>query len=212
MRRLAFIATVTALAGGACSPSEVRKVPVAGSPQLGASDAWVTLVEFDDFECPYCARAAPTVRQLEAIYSPSDLRVVFKHLPLAMHERALPAALAAQCAGEQGNFWGMYDAMYGNRKLSDEGLAADAQALGLDVAAWSACLSSSAAMEAIDRDVALAKELGVASTPTFFINGYELDGALPLADFQALIDRELKKAQESGIDRARYYDQVVLGQ
>ncbi len=209
---LASLLAALALAG--CGGGEARaRVPVAGSPQLGPDDAWVTLVEFADFQCPFCARAAATVRQLERASPAGDLRVVFKHLPLSFHEHALPAALAAHCAGEQGQFWPMHDLLFADGSgLSEAHLQADAQRLGLDLSAWSACRSSDAAARAIDRDVRLAEEVGVEATPTFYVNGYALVGAQPLERFQELVDRELAAAKASGIDRARYYDQVVLGE
>lgn len=215
MRRLPrappLLAVLWAL--GACESASPARVPVAGSPQRGPDGAYVTIVEFADFQCPYCAKAAATVRQLLLAYPPADVRVVFKHLPLSIHERAMPAALAAQCAAEQGQFWGMYDLLYDNNALlSDANLRDDAQRLGLDVTAWSACLTSEAAKQAIDEDVALSDALGVSGTPTFFVNGYAIVGAAPLDTFKALVDREMAKAKASGIDRSKYYDQAVLGQ
>lgn len=200
-----------ALAPG-CSDGEVHPVPVGGSPQYGPSDAWVTVVEFADFQCPYCAKAAATVHQIELAFPAADVRVVFKHLPLDFHEHAMPAALAAQCAFEQGAFWEIYNALYNDVSLlSDANLEAAAERLGLDLTAWKACLASEAAKQAVAGDVALADELGVSGTPTFFVNGYELVGAQPFSTFQELVARELTRAQDSGIDRASYYDQVVLG-
>jgi protein-disulfide isomerase len=208
--RLLLAASLAVVACGSPSPA---RVPVAGSPQLGPGDAWVTLVEFADFQCGYCARAAPTVRQIVQAYPATDLRVVFKQLPLSFHERAMPAALAAQCAAEQGQFWGMYDQLFdGSSRLEDADLQADAQRLGLDLGSWTTCLSSDAARQAIERDVTLGDELAVSGTPAFFVNGYSIVGAQDLETFKTLIDREMAKAKASGIDRARYYDQVVLGQ
>lgn len=210
-RALPLLAVLWAV--GACESASPARVPVAGSPQRGPDDAYVTIVEFADFQCPHCAKAAATLRQLLLAYPSADVRVVFKHLPLSIHERAMPAALAAQCAAEQGAFWGMYDVLYGdNSLLSDANLRDDAQWLGLDLAAWSACLTSDSAKRAIDEDLALSDELGVSGTPTFFVNGWALVGAEPLETFKTVVDRELAKAKASGVDRARYYDQVVLGQ
>ena len=210
MRRL-VAPLLSACALAACS-DEVFKVPVEGSQQAGASDAWVTVVEFADFQCPYCARAAATMEEVCLSYPEADLRVVFKHLPLWFHERAMSAALAAQCAGEQGLFWPMHDLLYADpTRLEDEDLQAAAQRLGLDLDRWSACLGSGEALDGIERDVALAEELGIEATPTFFVNGYPIVGAQPLETFRELIDRELEKARQSGIGRERYYEQVVLG-
>jgi len=197
---------------GACNDGPaLTQVPVEGSPVLGPADAWVTVVEFGDFQCPYCAKAAPTVHQIAQTW-PDDVRIVFKNLPLPQHSRAVPAAIAAACADDQGRFWDMYDAIYADQsKLADADLAQTAQGLGLDVAAWTACLSAGAAAQRVQADADLATRLGVPATPSFYLNGRLIRGAQPFDTFQTLIEQELAQARGSGIARADYYDKVVLG-
>lgn len=205
------LALAAALAG--CDPGPtIWAVPVEGAPQAGPADAWITLVEFADFQCGYCAKAVETVHRVEQAW-PDDVRVVFRHLPLDGHDYAWPAARAAQCAFAQGKFWEMYDALYEDTSaLYSHDLAARAERLGLDVETWRACLVDPATDAAIEADVALAKRFSVRGTPTFFVNGRRIGGAQPFESFQQVVDEELKKARESGIERARYYDTAVLGQ
>ena len=208
MKRLLAIALLLA---GACDAPARTRVGVEGSPMLGPADAWVTVVEFGDFQCPYCARSAPTVHQLAETW-PDDVRVVFKNLPLPQHSRALPAAIAAACADEQGRFWDMYDALYADQsKLSDADLAQTAQGLGLDVGPWTACLSAGAAEGRVQVDADLAKQIGVPATPCFYVNGRQVRGAQPFDTFRPVVEDELARARASGIARADYYDKVVLG-
>jgi protein-disulfide isomerase len=197
---------------GACDDGSARaRVPVEGSPALGPADAWVTVVEFGDFQCPYCARAAPTVHQLAETW-PDDVRIVFKHLPLSQHARALPAAVAAACADEQGRFWDMYDALYADQsKLSDANFAQTAQGLGLDVDRWTACLSAGPAGQRVQADADLAEQIAVPATPCFYVNGRLVRGAQPFDTFRPVVEDELARARASGIARADYYDQAVLG-
>ncbi|MBJ6764903.1 thioredoxin domain-containing protein [Myxococcaceae bacterium JPH2] len=173
----------------------VFRVPVEGSFVKGDEDALVTLVEFSDYQCPYCSRANATVRQLQARFG-RDLRVVMKHHPLELHARALPAALAALAAGEQGKFWEMHERLFdAPKQLEDADLERHARELGLDVARWKQDLSSPKLAERIRQDSALALRLGAPGTPGFFINGRFLSGALPLEQFSALVEEELGKAR-----------------
>lgn len=212
--RALLLAMAVASVGGAaaCGSDEVYRVPVAGSPQQGPDDAWVTVVEFADFECPYCAQAATTVHQMLLGWPAADLRVVYKHFPLYFHSRARPAAVAAECAHQQGRFWDLYDELYsGVAGLEDAALEQDAARAGVDLERWRSCLASDAPQRRIDEDLGLGQDLEVEGTPTFFINGVRIEGALPFEDFRAVIDREMEKAKLSGVERARYYERVVLG-
>jgi protein-disulfide isomerase len=180
-------------------------VPVGDSPTRGPADAWVTAVEFADFECPYCGNVVPTLREVDA-ERPAVVRWVFKNVPLAFHTRALPAAIAAECAHEQGYFWEMYDAVYAHQDaLSDADLSAYAAGIGLDMASYQACLGSDPPRARIAADLDLAKGAKVSATPTFFFNGLPLVGALPLADFLTAVDRARQDAQSSGQAPADYY-------
>ncbi len=183
------------------------------SPQRGPSDAWVTVVEFADFECPYCGDAEATLAQLLAEY-PADVRLVFKHFPLAsIHPYARSAAIAAECAGEQGLFWEMHDRLFANQTaLTSADLVAYAADLGLDVAAWQICLSTPEPAARVDGDASLGEQMGVRATPTFVINGVPLEGAAPLATFEQLVETARARAEASGISRDQYYQRAVLGQ
>jgi protein-disulfide isomerase len=206
--------TLLACAGPSSAPDIFVKVPVAGSPQRGPGDAWVTVVEFGDFQCPGCRSAEPMVQRLEAA-SGADLRVVWKNFPLSFHPFGQRAAVASVCADAQGKFWEMHDRLL-TVYLSDESIAADAQSVtGLDVAAWTACYAEAitgqgAAASAVANDLALARDLAVPGTPTYVVNGHLLFGASEDM-LRAAIDQARAVAIASGIPRAEYYDRAVLG-
>ena len=182
---------------------------IAESPTRGPEEAWVTVVEFADFQCPYCGRVVPTLREVDA-ERPDEVRWVFKHLPLSMHPRALPASIAAECAHEQDRFWPMYDTLYSHQNaLSDSALESHAKAAGVDLEAWRTCLDSDRPKEVIANDRKQAVDAEVQATPTFFVNGKPLVGALPLADFVDAVDEARKKAKRSGLEPAEYYDELV---
>jgi len=187
-------------------------MPLGGSPQSGPADAWLTAVEFGDFQCPYCVRVQPTLDEIRARYG-DDLRIVWKNLPLDFHDRAMPAAIAAVCAAQFGEFWSMYEAIYDFAALSDAALHEFAALLiSTDLLpAWEACLSTQAPRDRIAADKALAAEAGIRGTPTLVINGRIVVGAASFDEYRAVFDRELARAKESGVPRERYYDQVVLG-
>jgi protein-disulfide isomerase len=199
----------------ACGQSSTRnsllKVPVADSPQRGPSDAWVTVVEFADFECSFCRSEKSVVEDIESVYS-GDLRLVFKHFPLtSIHPRAQAAAIAASCAGDQGKFWEMHDLLF-KGALDDAALLAyTEQVSGLDVAAWQACIATPDPANRVAEDVALATSLGIGGTPTFVVNGVEVVGAVPEGELRSAIDHARAVAVASGIPRADYYDKAVLG-
>jgi protein-disulfide isomerase len=187
------------------------KVPVGDSPQRGPSDAWVTVVEFSDFECPFCRSEQPILTDIESIYG-TDLRVVFKHFPFpSIHPHAQAAAIAAECAAEQGKFWEMHDLLF-TTALDDATLLADAEQVpGLDVATWQACIITPEAADRVAADVALGMNVGIDATPTFVVNGVPVVGAVPESDLRAVIDSARAEAVASGIPRAEYYDKAVLG-
>jgi len=175
----------------------VYKVPVGASPVRGSATALVTIVEFSDYQCPYCARVEPTLKQLGEKYG-SRLRFVWKDQPLAFHKRAMPAAVLAREAraqkGEAG-FWQAHDALFESReKLEDDDLAALAKTLGLDNYRLKTALSIGKFKTEIDADVALAEKLGANGVPAFFINGRRMSGAQPIEKFTKIIDEELAKA------------------
>ncbi|XXF75278.1 thioredoxin domain-containing protein [Myxococcaceae bacterium GXIMD 01537] len=199
-------------AGARPVDATVFKVPVEGSPMHGNADALVTLVEFSDYQCPFCSRAHATVQQLEKEYG-AKLRVVMKQNPLSFHPQAKPAALAAMAAGEQGKYWEMHDRLFANQKqLDDASLEKYAREIGLNVEKWKADLSSPRFTEVIARDQALAGKLGASGTPAFFINGRFLSGAQPIDNFKAIIDEELGKAEalvKSGTRPGQVYAAIL---
>lgn len=198
-----------ACAGPASPPDILVKVPVSGSPQRGPADAWVTVVEFGDFQCPGCRSAEPMMQRLEAAYG-ADLRVVWKHFPLPFHGDAQPAAVASVCADAQGKFWEMHDLLL-TVALSDTSIRADAQAIaGLDLTAWESCRTSATAAAQVAADVALGDALGVPGTPTYVVNGHLLF-AVSENMLRAAIDQARAAAIASGIPKAEYYDRAVLG-
>ncbi len=174
------------------------RIPVksAGHPEIGGKSAPVTIVEFSDFQCPFCGRVEPTLKQVREKYG-DKVRLVYLDFPLGIHDHAIDAASAAHCAGEQGKFWQFHDAMFADQsKLASSDLKADAKKLGLDTAKFNDCLDKGKYKSAIEADLAQGRELGVDGTPAFFINGRPLTGAQPLEKFQSTIDEELAGASK----------------
>jgi protein-disulfide isomerase len=168
-----------------------QKIATANSPAQGPASAPIELVEFSDFQCPFCYRAHPTVKQVLSTYG-NKIRFVYRNYPLPNHPNARPAAEAAQCANEQGQFWAYHDRLFADQtKLGDADLKASAAALGLDPGKFNACVDSHKYKDRIDADVQAGNEAGVNGTPAFFINGRMLSGAQPYDEFKRLIDEEL---------------------
>ena len=177
---------------GRPDPDKRYQVDVSGAPSKGAPDAKVTLVEFSDFQCPYCARVGPTLERVQQEYG-GDVNIVFKHLPLGMHPKAPAAHAAAEAAHRQGRFWEMHDRIFGNqRDMSPERYEEYAQQLGLDLERYRADVASSEVRSRVSADAAEAGRLGVTGTPAFFINGRFLSGAQPYGSFQRVIEEELR--------------------
>ena len=169
-------------------------VEIGKSPSIGSKDAKVTIIEFSDFQCPYCRQSQSTLKKLMLNYA-NDVRLVFKHLPLEIHSEAFGAAQAAFCAGQQGSFWQYHDALFALDSFSPEIFKKSASQLGLDVSGLDDCLKSKTSSAAIQADIGEAKRLGINSTPTFVINGRMLRGVGTFDDFQAVIEHELKLGQ-----------------
>ena len=175
---------------------EPPKVQVSSSgPAVGPADAPITLIEFSDFQCPFCARAHPVIQSLRERY-PTQLRVIYKHLPLeAIHPRARAAAEAAVCAEQQGKFWEYHDLLFATPgALSDEDLKGYASAVGLDMGAFGSCLQDPKRSERIESDMAEARAAGVTGTPAFVLNGRLLRGLQSTDVLIARIDKELGSA------------------
>jgi protein-disulfide isomerase len=193
-------------------PTEVYKVALERAPLKGGKQPKVTIVEFSEFQCPFCSRALPTVTQILETYK-DDVAVAWKHLPLPMHDRAGPAAEAAEAAGEQGKFWQMHDKMFANQQALDAAsLDKYAQEIGLDMGRFKAALASGKFKERIAADSKQAAQFGVTGTPTFFVNGRKIVGASPFDEFKAVIDDEIKKADEklqAGVARKDLYAALI---
>jgi protein-disulfide isomerase len=185
-----------AAAASRVTDSTVHSVDAGDSPSLGPADAAVTIVEFADFECPYCASAEPTLERLLAEYG-GKVRLVFKHNPLPVHKNALLAHRAAVAAERQGKFWEMHDLLFSSQEMLDrETLKSHARTLGLDLVAFEAVLLSPESTQAVSADMSQAGGLGIKGAPAFFINGRFLPGAQPIEVFRELIDEGLRGRAE----------------
>ena len=168
----------------------------ADDPSIGSASAPVTLIEFSDFQCPFCQRVVPTLKQVKQTYG-DKVRVVWKDFPLTqIHPQAFKAGEAGHCAGDQGKFWEYHDRLFANQQaLQPNDLKQYAADLGLDAKVFAACLDSSKYGERVRDGVAEGSRLGVNSTPTIYINGRVLSGAQPYEVFVSVIDEELSKAK-----------------
>ena len=170
------------------------EVAADGFPARGPADAPVTIVEFSDFECPYCARLAPVLDEVKRQYG-DTVRVVYRHYPLTgIHAHAWKAAEASLCAGEQGRFWELHDLMFADQgALAAAELKAKAVWLDLDAEAFGECLGSGRYYDAVMADVRAGDAVGVAGTPAMFVNGRFLNGAVPFSELAVVIDDELRR-------------------
>jgi protein-disulfide isomerase len=161
-------------------------------PGLGPENAPVTIVEFSDYECPFCKKAHPTVTEILKDY-PQQVRFVYRNFPLDMHQNARPAAEASLCAEEQGKFWAYHDLVFTSAQpLTAPTLRGIAEKSGLDLAKFDACVKERRHQARVDADVADGRQAGVSGTPAFFVNGIPLSGARSKDDFKKVIDAELK--------------------
>jgi protein-disulfide isomerase len=167
-------------------------VPTQGFYSRGPADAAITIVEFSDYQCPFCRRWHDEVsKDLFAAY-PGQIRLVFRNLPLtSIHPDAFSAAEAALCAGEQDAYWDFHDRLFGGDLLGTNVYLQYARDLSLEVTSFEACLNSRKYQDEVQADSDFALNLGVRSTPTFFINGLAVVGAQPLDVFKQVIDKEL---------------------
>jgi protein-disulfide isomerase len=178
----------------------LRETVAASGPQRGPAGASVTIIEFADFQCPYCGRYAPHLTAVLAKY-PTQVRLIYRHLPLAeLHPNAQKAAEAAVCAQNQGKFWEMHDLLFAEQaSLGVAALKEKARRLGLDGDSFDACLDSGKAVAAVRVDVQAARDLGLGSTPASFVNGRFVGGDRSLEEMSSVIDEELQK----GVAEAR---------
>ena len=192
--------------------STVFRLPVEDSPARGPADALVTLVEFSDYQCPFCRQAHVTVTQVEKKYA-GKVRVVMKQFPLvSMHPQAMAAAKAAIAAGMQGRYWEMHDRLFGSSQFDPDTLERYAKEIGLDVDRWKRDQADPKLAAIVQRDMDLATNVNVSGTPAFFVNGRRLPGgAAPLDAFSSLIDEELNKAEamvRQGVPAAQVYAKI----
>jgi protein-disulfide isomerase len=170
-------------------------VEVGSAPFAGDKDAKVTIVEFSDFQCPFCAKGAEILKEIKKKYG-NKVKVAFKNFPLPFHNHAEKAAVASLCANEQGaeNFWKMHDGMFANQEALDpEGLKKLAKKVGIKSETFDKCLDENKYLDQVKKDMEEGKAIKVKSTPTFFVNGQLINGAQPMDVFSELIDEELAK-------------------
>ena len=176
---------------GRPNPNKKYTVEVGPSPKRGSDSAAVKIVEWSDFQCPFCRRVGPTLDQLEKEYG-DQVQIVFKHMPLTMHSKARPAHAAAEAAAMQGKFWEMHDKIFADQRgMSEEKYVEYATELGLNVDKFKKDVASDKVDKRISADYAQGNKLGVTGTPAFFVNGRFLSGAQPFASFKKLVDEEL---------------------
>jgi protein-disulfide isomerase len=199
-------------APGEPDPNTVFKAEVGAAPVRGAKDAPVTIVMWSDFQCPFCSRVEPTITKIRDEYK-DKVRVVWKDLPLPFHQNAMPAAMAARAAGEQGKFWEMHDKLFANQaNLDRPSLEKYASELGLNMGRFKAALDSEKFKKELQADSDQGGKIGARGTPAFFINGKFLSGAQPFEAFKAKIDAELKTADAmtaKGIHKGKIYEALM---
>jgi protein-disulfide isomerase len=178
------------------------------APVKGGKKPKVTIVEYSEFQCPFCANDQATLKQIQKVYG-DDVQIAFKHFPMPFHENAAEAALAAEAANEQGKFWQMHDKLFANQKaLNRPALETYAKELKLDMVKFSRALDDGKFGAQVQADAQEAQHFGVRGTPSFFVNGTFVRGALPFEAFKVVIDEELKKANAklaSGVSHGDLY-------
>lgn len=167
----------------------VYNVSVDNDPYLGSPDAKVTIIAFEDFECPFCVDAFPIIREITSIYG-DQIQFVYRDFPIAeINSSSQKAHEAAECADDQGKFWLMHDKIYQNQdKLAVSDLKQHAIEIGLDVEIFNSCLDSGKSIAEVEKDRTDGLVVNVRGTPTWFINGVQLEGVIPLDIFKEIID------------------------
>ena len=168
------------------------EIPTDGYPSLGPDDAEIIIVEFSDYQCPFCRKFHDETYQSLLDAYPGQIRFVYRNLPLtSIHPNAMPAAVASLCANDQDAYWDYHEKLFSSETLDEATYIQYAADLDLNVDTFTACLSDGSHDAFIQEDMQFALDLGVQSTPTFFVNGLAIVGAQPLANFQQIIDKEL---------------------
>lgn len=182
-------------AGTRAQREQMQTILDKDTPSLGSDNAPVTIVEFSDYECPFCARVQGSVSELRDHYG-DKVRWAYKNLPLSFHANAKPAAYAALAAHNQGKFWEFHKALWGQQaNLNDATYVAIAKELGLDLDRFNKDRASDAIKARVEADLKQAEDVGARGTPHFIINGEAVSGALPTAEFRRVIDAHLKAAE-----------------
>ena len=182
-----------------------RFSPTSSKPvKCKGNDCAITVVEYSEFQCPFCSRVLPDVKRVLADYK-GKIRWIVRDFPLSFHDRARPAAIAAHCAGEQGKYWEMYTELFENQTaLADEDLEKYAKNIKLDQKKYDKCIANPKSVErTIDENFESGVKLGVTGTPAFFINGRRLSGALPYSEFKRVIEEELNQAQKGPVKQTK---------
>ena len=175
-------------------PNRRYTVSTQGAPVRGDPEAKIAVVEFSDFQCPFCGRAVTLLDQISKTYG-DKVRIVFKHLPLGMHPKAPAAHAAAEAAHRQGKFWQMHDRIFANQaEMSPEKYRQYAKEIGLDLKRYDRDVADASLKQRIDADAEEAAKLGVSGTPAFFVNGRYIAGAVPFERIKVLLDEDLGKA------------------
>jgi predicted DsbA family dithiol-disulfide isomerase len=175
------------------------EVATGGGPARGAENAPITIIEFADYECPYCTRGYTTMKSVMEKYD-GKVKWYFRDFPLSFHRNAVSYSVAANCAGQQGKYWEMHDAILDNQKAltGEGGVEGLAKNLGLDEAAFGTCIADKDQSKKVMENMADGQAVGVTGTPAYFINGIMISGAQPLEAFEQIIDRELETAGQAG--------------
>ncbi|HEY7492551.1 MAG TPA: thioredoxin domain-containing protein, partial [Candidatus Tectomicrobia bacterium] len=178
-------------------PIPTVHVSTEGEPSLGPTNAAVTIVEFSDFQCPYCRSVQPALKQLLQEYQ-DRVKLVFRDFPLRnIHPQAQKAAEAAQCAAEQQQFWPYHDKLFAATELQVNELKQYAQDLGLNMQQFTTCLDSDKYAQAVERDLQDGMQAGVSATPSFFVNGQPVSGAVPYERFKELVEAALQQSKDA---------------
>ncbi len=194
-------------------PKTVWKATLRGNePAKGATEPLVTILEFSEFECPFCKRVEPTVDQIIEAYG-DKVQVVWKHSPLSFHKNARGAALASCAANKQGKFWEMHKILFANqRAMAKDDLNGYAKEMGLDMGKFETDMNGTVCAAEVDADMKLASDVGARGTPNLYINGRQVRGAVPFEHIEPVIKEEIKKAKAlvaAGTPLAKVYEEVI---
>jgi protein-disulfide isomerase len=166
------------------------KVEAGNSPRIGSDKAPVQIIEYADYECPYCQKVEPDLARIKAQFG-DQVSIVYKDFPLPMHPDASRAAEGARCAGVQGKFWEYHDYLFATKKLKEDDLKAEARTLKLDTGKFDQCMDKQEQFESLKKDAQDAQHLGLSGTPSFFINGHFMSGAIGYAKLRDTVQQEL---------------------